>query len=377
MQACCSAESRGKLARSHGGTRCVERSSSTVAMSKTGRRWTWVRPAFARAREVTHAVRGRPGERGVRPALRGRDRCVVDGEVADVELVERDPFRARPGRAWCTSIQPAGRSAASDRLTIWVRVEFRASASGVRVGDEVVLDLPGRRGEDLHVIEVVLVLPGRGSGHAPDARRVVAGHGVRRGRCRRGIRVQAQRDGFRRGCPQADRRHAAGPGDAQGAVVGVQVVEDARDLDPGRDAQVALRVGRGDRQLALQRLGDRVEIAGGDAERLVVGEVRPLRLELGREAARDAGQRDRLAAGDPSGDGKATVGGVVERVLAAGQRLDVPGERVLGQPVRLLARQVGIRARPGLDRQQVLGHLVGVRVPGQVPDLVPDVDEVE
>ena len=50
MQACCSAESRGKLARSHGGTRCVERSSSTVAMSKTGRRWTWVRPASASAR---------------------------------------------------------------------------------------------------------------------------------------------------------------------------------------------------------------------------------------------------------------------------------------------------------------------------------------
>ncbi len=325
---------------------------------------------------MTHPVRGRPRERGVRPALRGRDRCVVDGEVADVELVERDPFRGtlaglgvrRPARG------PERRVGQVDDLGAG---RIPGQRQGVRVGDEVVLDLPGRRGEDLHVIEVVLVLPGRGAGHAPDARRVVAGHGMRRGRCRRGIRVQAQRNGLRRGCPQADRRHAAGPGDAQGAIVGVQVVEDARDLDPGRDAQVAIRVGRGDRQLALQCLGDRVEVAGGDAERLVVGEVRPLRLELGREAARDAGQRDRLPAGDPSGDGKATVGGVVERVLAAGQRLDVPGQRVLGQPVRLLARQVGIRARPGLDRQQVLGHLVGVRVPGQVPDLVPDIDEVQ
>ena len=55
-----------------------------------------------------------------------------------------------------------------------------------------------------------------------------------------------------------------------------------------------------------------------------------------------------------AGDGEAAVGGVVQRVLAAGQRLDVPGDGVLGQPVRLLARQVGVVPGPGLDRQQVL-----------------------
>jgi hypothetical protein len=48
--------------------------------------------------EVLHAVAVRAAERAVRAAQRGRDRGVVDREVPDVELVQRDRLGGGQGR---------------------------------------------------------------------------------------------------------------------------------------------------------------------------------------------------------------------------------------------------------------------------------------
>ncbi len=83
--------------------------------------------------------------------------------------------------------------------------------------------------------------------------------------------------------------------------------------------------------------------------------MRPFGLELVRQAAGDPAERDRLATGDRAAlDGQTAVLGRMEGVVAAWQGLDVPGDRVGGQPMGLLLGEVGVETAAGLDREEVL-----------------------
>ena len=85
-----------------------------------------------------------------------------------------------------------------------------------------------------HIKQVKLVLPTRITRDAPDAAaasKVMASCAA--GRCRIGIGEQVEGDGFSRWRPQTNGGHIAIPGHAQVAIVRVQIIQHAGDLQTG------------------------------------------------------------------------------------------------------------------------------------------------
>ncbi len=198
-----------------------------------------------------------------------------------------------------------------------LRVEFIDEAKRVRVGDHVVLDLARAVDVDLDIEQVELVLPGGVAGDAPHAL-VAGGHrDDLGGRSRRGGVKQVEADRPGRGRPDGDRGYAAVPGHAQRTVVGVQIVEHARDLEPGGVDDQALRAGC-DGHLALQDVGHErrgpASAAGTWCSRRAAATWPSARPSAGRVDE----ERDRLAAADlVVGQHQAAVRRVVQGVASS------------------------------------------------------------
>jgi hypothetical protein len=162
--------------------------------------------------------------------------------------------------------------------------------------------------------------------------------------------------------PDPQGGHVAGrEGGAQRAVVGVEVVEHALDLEAGGIDEVAAAVLGIDRDLPLEGLAHLGETARRDVERRVAGDVRELLPDRGGEAGRIVGQRDRRAAGDAGGiEGEAAVGVVVEGDVPTGRHgARVPGDGVRRDPIGLSPADVPLGGSVGADGQHVSGGVVG------------------
>ncbi len=238
---------------------------------------------------------------------------------------------------------------------------------------------------DLHLVEVARALPADGRaaellvGRLPveGPRAVTLARGLEPARVvveRRPRGPREHRDGLRRRRPQRERRPLAVgvPRDAElalGGVLGEQVVDDARHLDPGRGRERAA-VGPGDEQLARER---RLDLRA--VERLAVVEhpqrgVPGERRELGRDVVGQARRVDlervrrralrgldlavgasRVTESPPSGRPTGST-----RRPCRGPR---PGDDALAHPVRGLLAGAGERRVRDVDRQDVGREVVG------------------
>ena len=287
------------------------------------------RPASASARQVLHPVGVRVGERQVRPAFGGRDGLVADGEVADVQFVDRRVLRLR--ELGFAQLRPAGRGQRRRRQIRRDRpLRVGGQRHAVRIGDHVRLDLAGGRRVDLHDERVPRAVPVAATRPGPDPVVVpLHRHGDRIGLAGRD---DLQADVLRGGRPHGERRPAPPERHAERALLrsGVQVVEHAGNLHPRRVDQRAGVVERGHRDLAPQDLRQESlvpRILVRQPERVVPGQVRPPLPSLVRQAVRVEGQRDGRATEPRLGvDREAALGrpvqpvGAVLRTASAGSR---------------------------------------------------------
>ena len=193
-----------------------------VAKSKTGSRWTWVRPASASARGAA-CRRRRLGEGRVGAALARRDRLVVDARSRG-HGARRSTMSSGVADGGFVQVVPAGRRERRLGEVDDLAAGASSSASATEYGSvtEVVLDLPGGRREHLDVVQVELALPGGRTPstlHTPVASsRVIAMRRWTSPSWRPSYRLQL--DGLRGRCPQADRRRAAAASSRRGRRVG-------------------------------------------------------------------------------------------------------------------------------------------------------------
>lgn len=275
-------------------------------------------------------------ERQVGAALVGRDGLVLDREVPHVQLVDRpvdvllDHGRGR--------VRPQGGLRARVGQVDDDRVgRVRRERDRVRVRHGVLDDRAGRRRVHGDRVPVGGTRPAGLARDAPHAVRAALGlDALRRARRRTGPQQQVHVLGG--GRPQRERRDVAVPRDAQLGIlrrVGVQVVDDARDLHPGEGDRAG--VGRGqDPQLALQERGG---VRGADAQRGVACQRGERRRDVRRQARRVVGQRHGDAARDLAVDELKTARRrLVQRERQAGRigvhQVARPGERVGAHPVR-------------------------------------------
>ncbi len=211
-------------------------------------------------------------ERTIRPAQLGRHALIIGAEVAHVQLVDDDVLRRGQRRP----LPPVP----ALRLQVGV-VEVDDLAAGavhrqadrVRVGHQIRLHRAGAGGEDGHLVEVVLAVPLRLAGQRPHAGVGVDAHNLRVAalRLRVGVGKAHQAHALGRGGPDAQHRHAILVADAQRAVIGVEVVDHAGDLQAGGVEQLPAP-GSADGHLPLQGDARRAR-AAGQMEDGVIGQV--------------------------------------------------------------------------------------------------------
>jgi hypothetical protein len=339
-----------------------------------------------RADQMAHAVGGEVGERGVLAAIRRRHRRVVDAEVAHVQLIEDDVLRC--GQRRLGHRVPAR---GLERRVVEIHepavLAVHVERHGVGVGDDVVHNRAApaagcARRVDVDVEAVALAVPvGAGAGGRPDAGRDVLGHGDRLDRVgaaasRAAVagRDDLQGDVARGGRPDGHGHILAGVGGAQCAVVGVEVVQHARNLHAGGVGRELRRAG-GHGKLHLQYvLEDRQELIA-DAVRLVVCQMRPLGLLRRAETLRVVDQRDGVvvALDQVAVEHDAAVERIVEGGRVAG-RLHIPGDGVAVDPVGALLVQVARGHRPAQDGQDVGVLRVGAL---RLPDFTAPLGDVQ
>ncbi len=306
---------------------------------------------------------GRPvarAEGGIRAAQLGGHAGVGGAEVAHVQLVDDDVFGGGQRR-------PLARVPALRLQVGVIEVDDLAAATvgrktdRVRVGDQIRLHRAGAGSEDAHLVEVVPAIPLRLADQRPDAGVGIDPHDLRFRAL--GIRVgvveQHQPHALGRGRPDAQHGHAVLIADAQRAVVDVEVVDDAGQLQSGGVNQFAGDIGRGHGHLPLQ---GHAAVAGADGqmEHGVAGQMRVARGQFFGQSGGVVLHRDRPAV-DAVAVEHQRLAGVVEMETVAVVRavFDVPDNRVLGQPVGAGLGQTADRpAAANLD-----GHDFVVRVP--------------
>ena len=202
------------------------------------------------------------------------------------------------------------------------------------------LHLPRAVHENCHVKQIELPLPAGIPGDAPDAVGGVQAHrqdGAGCGRAAVGKAVQRHRLGG--GRPDANRGHIAIPGDAQVAVIGVQIVQHAGNLQPGGVDGFTVAVHGRNRYLPLQDVRHQRQAVCRDAQGRQARQVGELRLHLGAQVA--SLQLDgRTAADTAVGGAQAAVGGVNQIVSQAAVARFGPGDGLFIQPVGALLVQV-------------------------------------
>ncbi len=250
----------------------------------------------------------------------GRHRLVADREVPHVQLV--DVGVLGPGRGGLAQPVPAGRR---ERPVGEVGDDGAGRIGGerdrVRVGDDVGLHPPARRGEHPYLVRVGGALPRAGTRRLPHAV-AVPGH-------RDSPRADQQVHRLGRRRPDGEPRHAVPPGDAEVASRGaaVDVVEHAGDLHAGGVDQRAGGVEGRHRDLAREEQCDRG--GRGQRERRVRREVREVRGHAdgrGRQVVRRRRPDDRAVL-----HGHPAVRREVEPV--GGRRRRLPGEQSPPEPV--------------------------------------------
>ncbi len=311
-----------------------------------------VHPGAGEAAQVAHAGAARVREGEVGAAMRGRDRLVRDREVADVELVD--------GRVLGLGERRLGEPVpASRRERARAQVDqdgapgVRGQRQRVRVGHHVGHDLVERRHVDLHLVGVGRVAPGAAALRAPDAV-VAAPH---RDAALEPVERDQQADVLRGRRPHGEPGPAPAEGRAEPRVggIGVELVEHAGDLHPGRPHERALGVVGGHHELAGEQLAGAPAGGAVDPQRLVGGQVRVLLAHPRGQPRGVELERERRAAGDrPVLGGQPAVRRPVQPVAEP--------VAIVGQVPRDHARAQPVRPALGADRpRQVVGdHVRGV-----------------